>query len=103
MASYVNDRVGNLYMLLRDSCPVSLNTPRKIFNDQSRIQRIRSLGILIMRTVDSDVRISHHYDLPVIRGIRKNLLTVRLACIWAERSFMSITCTNCCVVDYTIF
>ena len=56
-----------------------------------------------MRTVDSDVRISHHYDLPVIRGVRKNLLTVRHACIWAERSSMFITRTNCCVVDYTTF
>ena len=54
-----------------------------------------------MYTVVSDVRISRHHDLSVIRGIRENLLIVRRACIKAERSSKFIPGTNCCTVDYS--
>ena len=70
-----------------------------MFNDQSRIQRLSCPGFLNMRTVVSVIGKSHHWDLPVIRGIRKNLLTIRRADNKAERYSMFATGTNCCIVD----
>ena len=53
-----------------------------------------------MCTVVSYVRIGHLH-LPVMRGIRMNLLIVRRARIRAERSSVFITGTNCCTLDYS--
>ncbi len=101
MASYVNGRVGNLYMLWRDSCASSWITPRNMFVRPARKPLVSLSRYPHHVNRGIHVSIDHHYDLPVIRGSRKNLLTVRRASNKSERYPMFITGTNCYIVDHS--
>ena len=81
MASYGNDRVGNLCMLWRDSCASNWITPKNMFvrPAQKPLVSLPRYPHHVNRCIH--VRIGHYEDLPLIREIRKHLPIVRHACL----------------------